>query len=122
MHSYRLVGQGASRYVVGDVKPYDQKNEMFKRPFRDPPMVDLSEGFITNQLSPASAATGTGYSRMSFTAGLLHDWVRWDITNTPRLNKLFLWGDDLFGYGRKGDSEGFWMLDARCWILDARCW
>ena len=27
--------------------------------------------------------------------GALHDMVRWGICNTPRLNKLFLWGDDL---------------------------
>lgn len=41
-------------------------------------------------------------------AGRLHDWVRWGILNAPWLNSLFLWGDDLFGYGRKGDSNGFW--------------
>jgi reductive dehalogenase len=43
-------------------------------------------------------------------AGMLHDWVRWGIANTPRLNRLFLWGDDVFGYGRKGDADGFWEV------------
>lgn len=124
--------------------------------------------------SPSSAATGLGYSKMAFTAGLLahhirglgykaiacgndtacsipiaidaglgelarngllitpefgsrvrlvncirtcpfnkpdgrlHDFVRWGIGKTPWLNKLFLWGDDLFGYGKKGNAEKFW--------------
>ncbi|CAB1082630.1 Iron-sulfur cluster-binding protein [Olavius algarvensis Delta 1 endosymbiont] len=44
-------------------------------------------------------------------AGILHDGVRWGIMHTPWLNKLFLWGDDVFGYGRKGDSVDFWMPD-----------
>jgi reductive dehalogenase len=41
-------------------------------------------------------------------AGVLHNMVRWGIHNTPWLNKWFLWGDDLFGYGKKGDSNNFW--------------
>ena len=40
--------------------------------------------------------------------GWLHDTVRWGIRNTPWLNTLFLWGDDLFGYGRKANSDKFW--------------
>lgn len=41
-------------------------------------------------------------------AGWLHDAVRWGICNTPVLNKLFLLGDDLFGYGRRGNADRFW--------------
>jgi epoxyqueuosine reductase len=41
-------------------------------------------------------------------AGRLHDSVRWGISNFPRLNPLFLWGDDLLGYGRKGNPDRFW--------------
>jgi len=40
--------------------------------------------------------------------GRWHDWVRWGISNTPWLNKLFLWGDDALGYGRKRDPDRFW--------------
>ena len=40
--------------------------------------------------------------------GLLHDSVRWGIKNAPWLNHLFLWGDDLLGYGRKMDADRFW--------------
>jgi len=32
MRSVNFVDQGASRYLIGNVEPYDQKNEMFKRP------------------------------------------------------------------------------------------
>jgi len=44
-------------------------------------------------------------------AGMLHDWVRWGIHRAPRLNRLFLWGDDLFGYGRKADAGSFWRSE-----------
>ena len=41
-------------------------------------------------------------------SGIWHDWVRWGISNTPWLNKVFLWGDDVFGYGRKKSPDRFW--------------
>jgi len=41
--------------------------------------------------------------------GRLHDFVRWGIGNMPWLNKLFLWGDDLLGYGKKRNADMFWM-------------
>jgi epoxyqueuosine reductase len=41
-------------------------------------------------------------------AGLWHDCVRWGIRNAPWLNKLFLWGDDVLGYGRKQNAARFW--------------
>jgi hypothetical protein len=59
MHSYRLAEQDANRYVVGRVKPYDQKNEMFKRPFWDPPMMDLAERFYRKPTIP-------GFSRYRY--------------------------------------------------------
>ena len=40
--------------------------------------------------------------------GILHDGVRWGVNNTPWLNKLFLWGDDLLGYGKRGKADDFW--------------
>jgi reductive dehalogenase len=40
--------------------------------------------------------------------GWLHDMVRWGIKSTPWLNRLFLWGDDLFRYGRKTSIDRFW--------------
>jgi hypothetical protein len=46
MKNGRYVEQGASRYVVGHVESYDQKNEMFKRPFWDPQVRDVGRRFI----------------------------------------------------------------------------
>jgi reductive dehalogenase len=40
--------------------------------------------------------------------GRLHDWVRFGIKNFPWLNPLFLWADDLFGYGRRVNADRFW--------------
>ncbi len=42
-------------------------------------------------------------------AGRFHDWVRWGICHTPWLNNLFLWGDDLFGYGKRRKADRFWQ-------------
>jgi reductive dehalogenase len=52
MESIDYVEQGAARYVTGTVEPYDQKNEMFKRPFWDPEMLDLGERFYFNEVRP----------------------------------------------------------------------
>lgn len=41
-------------------------------------------------------------------AGRLHDWVRRGIRYTPWLNELFLWGDDLLGYGKKQNPDDFY--------------
>jgi len=41
--------------------------------------------------------------------GLLHDGVRWGINKARWLNRVFLWGDDVWGYGRKGDVNEFWQ-------------
>jgi reductive dehalogenase len=40
--------------------------------------------------------------------GMLHDWVRWGIHHTPWLNRLFLRGDDLLGYGKRERPDRFW--------------
>jgi epoxyqueuosine reductase QueG len=41
-------------------------------------------------------------------SGRLHDMVRWGISNAPWLNTMFLWGDEIFGYGKKGNPDRFW--------------
>jgi len=52
MRSVNYVEKGADRYIVGDVVPYDQKNEMFKRPFWDPAMKDLGKKFYHTPIIP----------------------------------------------------------------------
>jgi reductive dehalogenase len=42
--------------------------------------------------------------------GRWHDWVRWGIMHIPALNPLYLWGDNLLGYGRKANPDGFWTV------------
>jgi epoxyqueuosine reductase len=43
--------------------------------------------------------------------GRFHDLIRWGIHRTRGLNRLFLWGDEVFGYGRKGNPDQFWDKD-----------
>ena len=45
MTSKEAVAKGASRYVVGEVERFDQKNEMFKRPGWDPKVTHLFEKY-----------------------------------------------------------------------------
>ena len=40
--------------------------------------------------------------------GALHDAVKWFIRNVPQLNRLWVWSDDLLGYGRMKDPRGYW--------------
>ncbi len=48
----RKVKEGAARYVKGDAALFDQKNEMFKRPFWDPAVKDLFERFYKAKTPP----------------------------------------------------------------------
>jgi len=47
-----LVDKGADRYVVGKVEQFDQKNEMFKRPFWDSDVKDLGQKFYFTKVMP----------------------------------------------------------------------
>lgn len=40
--------------------------------------------------------------------GILHDTVRWFIKRTALFNRVFVRGDDLFGYDRPVDPENYW--------------
>lgn len=59
---------------------------------------------------------GTGCSiclrSCSFTKkkGLLHEAVKWFIRNIPQLNGLWVWIDDLFGYGKMSDPSRYWDI------------
>ena len=48
----RFMDKGASRYVVGHVEGFDQKNEMFRRPLWDPKMLDLGRKFYKSEVPP----------------------------------------------------------------------
>ncbi len=39
--------------------------------------------------------------------GVLHDLVRGVIANTTAFNRLFVWLDDVLGYGKKKSSSSF---------------
>ena len=52
MKSFSFVDQGADRYVVGQAASFDQKNEMFKRPWWDLSMADLGERFYHAPVMP----------------------------------------------------------------------
>ena len=52
MKNVNRVEQGADRYVIGHIAPYDQKNEMFKRPFWDPDMMALGQKFYFKSVMP----------------------------------------------------------------------
>ena len=41
--------------------------------------------------------------------GWIHDLIRWMIGNTPRLNKLIIKMDDVFGYGQQNTRDKWWF-------------
>lgn len=52
----KYVATGARRYVVGDLEPFDQKNEMFCRPLWDEKMLDLGKKFYMTEVPPKNKA------------------------------------------------------------------
>jgi epoxyqueuosine reductase len=52
------VKEGAGRYLIDDIEPFDQKNEMFKRPWWDSAVSDLKDSFY---LKPAIPRDKPGY-------------------------------------------------------------
>jgi hypothetical protein len=94
MKSRKYVKQGASRYVVGPIETFDQKNEMFKRPFWDPQMKALGKKFYFTSVPPRNRP---GYQ--------LHDQ---SIVNASwRLN------DEFSNGGRRGLYD--WNWDGNFW-------
>lgn len=49
-----IVDKGANRYVIGDVKPFDQKNDVFKRLLWDEKLLDVGQKFYTDPIHPKS--------------------------------------------------------------------
>jgi hypothetical protein len=47
-----FVENGASRYVVGTLKRFNQRNEIFKRALWDPTILDLGNQFYSNNFKP----------------------------------------------------------------------
>ena len=37
-----------------------------------------------------------------------HNFVRWQVKHIPRFDSLYLWGDDLFGYGKRMKMTSVW--------------
>lgn len=102
-------------------KKCPSKSIMFGEPTEKPHNISNREGVLTWHINAETclnfwANNQTDCSNCIRTcpfnkpAGLLHDGVRWGINNARWLNRMFLWGDEVFGYGRKGDVDRFWQL------------
>ena len=92
---------------------------MYGKPTVKPHNISNREGLLRWPVNAETclgfwAANGTDCSNCIRTcpfnkpAGRFHDSVRWGIKNFPVLNPLFLWGDDLLGYGKRGKADKFW--------------
>ncbi len=103
----RKVDEGAARYVRGDAPPFDQKNEMFKRPFWDPEVRDLFQRFYKDKVSPKdkpgyrlkdqAVVNAAWHLESHFGCGVcggrtgLYDWTwngRFDFPRVPRGLKI----------------------------------
>ena len=63
--SKEAVAKGAGRYVVGNVQPFDQKNEMFKRPLWDESVADLGRKYY-GLWEPQEDRPGYGFLDQAF--------------------------------------------------------
>jgi reductive dehalogenase len=92
---------------------------MYGKPTEKPNNISNREGLLRWPINAETclafwATNGTDCSNCIRTCpfnkptGRLHDSVRWGIKNLPFLNPLFLWGDDILGYGKRGKADKFW--------------
>lgn len=63
--SRKAVAKGAGRYVAGDLDPFDQKNEMFKRPLWDESVAELGSKFY-GRWEPQEDRAGYGFIDQAF--------------------------------------------------------
>ena len=58
----------------------------------------------------SGSSCATCFRVCSFTKprGVVHDAVKWFIRNLPQLNRLWVWADDLLGYGGARDLREYW--------------
>jgi reductive dehalogenase len=100
-------------------KKCPSKSIMFGEPTADPHNISNREGVLVWHINAETCLNFWADNGMDCSncirscpfnkpPGALHDMVRWGIANTPWLNKMFLWGDDIFGYGKKRNSNSFW--------------
>lgn len=114
------VEMGAGRYVVAEAERFDQKNEMFCRPLWDPEMLELGRRFYMTDVprkgragyrlkGPALVNTAWHLENTSAhgVAGGKMGMYAWDLDRIFEY-PLFLWGDDLLGYGKRAKPDRFW--------------
>jgi len=89
--SISYVKDGAQRHVTGDILPFDQRNEMFKRPFWDPQMLALKEQFYFATVAPKDKP---GYT----------------LTDQALVNAAWRMENE-YGLGIRGGRMGFYAWD-----------
>ena len=65
-----LVAKGASRYVVGEVERFDQKNEAFKRATWDPEMRELAKAYYAKYDGRGMPKEKVGYTIKELALGM----------------------------------------------------
>jgi hypothetical protein len=105
----RYFEQGASRYVVGNVNQFDQKNEMFCRPFWDEDQLELGKKFYMTEVPPKDKPGYELKDQATVNAA-------WHLENIfaqgaagGRMG-MYAWMDDVCGYGKQRHPERFWRM------------
>jgi len=95
IHSTEAVAKGAARYIAGEVRPFDQKYEMFKRPLWDDSVADLGKRFY-GRWDPQEARAG--YRLLD-----------------QALKNASYYVDMAFGHGMFGGRFGLYAWESKLW-------
>ena len=95
IHSTEAVAKGAARYIAGEVRPFDQKYEMFKRPIWDDSVADLGKRFY-GRWDPQEARAG--YRLLD-----------------QALKNASYYVDMAFGHGMFGGRFGLYAWESKLW-------
>ncbi len=95
MMSEEAVARGAGRYVAGPLEPFDQKNEMFKRPLWDETVAGLGKAFY-GRWEPQEDRPGYGLVDQAF-------------------KNASYYVDLAFAHGMFGGRWGLYAWDSKPW-------
>ena len=99
--SVNYVKEGASRYLLGEVTPFDQKNEMFKRPLWEEKFSDLGKRFYHDKVQPKDKPGYELKDQAAVNAGWYLDEVCHSADQKGGGKNLYAWNwDGNFSYPR----------------------
>jgi len=98
--NFKIAEKGSSRYVVGEVEQYDQKNEIYKRMLWDPDLLEVGKRFYIEPVYP-KMQVGYRLEDLSMVNASWHLEDHYGVGNWGGKRDLYAWDwDGKYSYPR----------------------